>query len=143
VGIEDPEARRIGAAGVLPRGARIPRHHPIPEKQEEEKAVSEEPMGLPIPFGIGPIPPHIVAAMQEQKDKEEMTAEEMRQKRYAFIDGLTPDQLIQLRHIVNMKRMGLNYLDGMIATLLRVVHGVDPETGISPEAALAALADKG
>jgi hypothetical protein len=61
---------------------------------------------------------------------------------YEFLDSLTPRQLAAFRKIVNAPKL-LEYFDGMAHTLLRRVHGVDPDTGRSVEDALVEIAGPG
>ena len=51
----------------------------------------------------------------------------------AFLDGLTVEQAMAMRHILNMTQTSpMNqFYDGVLVGLLRYVHHVDPETGKS------------
>jgi hypothetical protein len=53
-----------------------------------------------------------------------------------FLDSLDAKQLTVLRKILGAPKL-VDFFDGMAYTLLRRIHGVDPDTGKSPEEALA------
>jgi hypothetical protein len=82
-----------------------------------------------------PLPGDLVRAVVEHRDRAEMTATDKRVRVEAFLDGLDVDQLLALRFILNCcggeeGAFAMNqYFDGMVYTLLRRVHGVNPDTG--------------
>jgi hypothetical protein len=80
-------------------------------------------------FGGLPLPPGLVRHVLEQHDREHMRADETRMKLYGLLDGLDKDQLMTLRHILNMSPVGINYVDGQVAAQLRLIHKADPDTG--------------
>lgn len=87
-------------------------------------------------FGISiPMPAQIVQALAAEHDRAHMSAEDRTARVEQFIDGLDVEGLLALRTILNAggdaKRHWAmsQYLDGQVVTLLRRVHGVNPETG--------------
>lgn len=79
-------------------------------------------------FGV-PLPAELVKQLRDQHDRVHMTMEQRRLEVWAFLDGLTKDQLLALRTILALKRGGLHYVDGQVAAVLRLTHMVDPDTG--------------
>lgn len=105
--------------------------------------MADEDENQPIFGGALPIPSGLVAALTADHDRAHMRAEERDARITRFLDSLDVDQLMALRSILNMggpdTAFGLNqYYDGQAATLLRVVHHVDPDTGEDPLAQLKA-----
>ncbi len=82
----------------------------------------------------------IFTAMQESRTHAEMRRDAFNAELHAFIDGLSTQQLITLRHMLNLCKKSQQFLDGQIFTVLRVVRGVDPDTGRSVEDALSEIA---
>ncbi len=67
-------------------------------------------------------------------DHREMHRDALEQQIYDFIDGLSAKQASTLRRVLNMDQKSVmnQYYDGQLVGLLRYVHHVDPETGLSP-----------
>jgi hypothetical protein len=61
----------------------------------------------------------------------EIEDEANRAKLYGFLDSLDADQCLALRMILQTHRRSapLNYVEGMVVSLMRRVHKVDPDTG--------------
>ncbi len=78
----------------------------------------------------------IIRGLGHDHDRCRMEADAARLEVFEFLDSLDARQLIALRRVLNSPKL-LDYYDGMAHTLLRRIHGVDPDTGKSPEEALA------
>lgn len=98
---------------------------------ESEFEGGPEGMGITIPIG---------AMMAQAHDRAHLEAVSMIQRIYAFLDSLNVEQLLCLKKILQAdgKSYMNNYFEGQVVTLLRMVHNVDPDTGLTVEQALAA-----
>ena len=96
----------------------------MPDDNDEPRAFG---FAIPIPDGI-----------REERDRRNMAAEERSRAVDRFFDGLNVEQLMILRTIFNQSDAATmnQYFDGRVYELLRRVHGVDPDTGLSPIEAL-------
>ncbi len=72
-------------------------------------------------------------------DRHVMETELLRERVYAFIDGLKVEQLLTLRDILGFSSDAPmnNYIEGIVVQTLRLMHKVDPSTGLTEEEALA------
>lgn len=91
-------------------------------------------------FGV-PVPPALAGLMQDvhqSMEMADMSRASQRLELYNFLDGLQADQLRILRFILNQGATGVNYIDGMVSSIIRLRFKLDPETGepINPETLL-------
>ncbi len=72
-------------------------------------------------------------------DRHVMETELLRERVYAFIDGLNVEQLLTLRDILGFSPEAPmnNYIEGLVVQTLRLMHKVDPSTGLTEEEAVA------
>ena len=74
---------------------------------------------------------------QESAKKRERTIMETDagiHEMWSLLDSLTPRQLVSLRWILHLgsdMTPSALFIDGQIVSILRTVHGVDPETGLT------------
>lgn len=81
----------------------------------------------------------LMAAIGHNHDECEMRADAIEVEICAFLDGLTVPQLLTLRRLLNVAKPELlQFFDGQAYSVLRLTHGVDPDTGKSPEDVLLA-----
>lgn len=84
------------------------------------------------------VPPAIIAGLlgerQEAHDRRVMRARDNTTRIHEFLDGLSVDQLLALRIILNQSgpEETNQFFDGMVVSLLRLIHKVDPESGEDP-----------
>jgi hypothetical protein len=76
-----------------------------------------------------PVPKSLVDSIIRRHDREHMEVDHKKMGVFALLDALDKDQLLALRTILNLGENGTNYVDGMVAAQLRLVHKVDPDTG--------------
>lgn len=79
---------------------------------------------------------HVFRSLGHDHDRFRMEGLATMNELSEFLDSLNVKQLTALRKILNMPKL-LDFFDGQAYILLRRVHGVDPDTGKSPEEALA------
>lgn len=100
------------------------------ERPDEDPSPEFHPFGVPVPVSL--------ETLRQNMEMEEMSRTSQRLRIYGFLDGLTKDQLQILRFILNQAPAVMNYVDGMVASIIRLRFKLDPETGepIDPEALL-------
>lgn len=78
-----------------------------------------------------PMPPELAQQMRRHHDMHQMASEDRTLRIFRFLDTLDAEALMTLRMILNQDSASAvnNYFDGMVVTLLRRVHHVDPDTG--------------
>lgn len=103
---------------------------------------SNEEQDGPRAFGFAVPASAVFEHMHAHQDHHDMENATMAQRINALFDSLDVEQLVTLRRMFAMDgRSGMNnYFEGQIVTMLRRVHNVDPESGLTMEEALA-LAD--
>jgi hypothetical protein len=91
-----------------------------------------------------PIPSGLMEALSDRQDRRRMSAEAAELEITNFLERLPPSDLLTVRRILNLEGESamLNYLDGQVHAILRLVHRVDPDTG-QPLDALPRLAPEG
>lgn len=67
----------------------------------------------------------------QERDRAQMVNDAARLEIHGLLDTLTPDHLLTLRRILNQNQRMIDFTDGQVAAILRVVHRVDPATGRS------------
>lgn len=90
-----------------------------------------------------PLPASLLRSLSASHDRAHMEVDAGQARIYRFLDGMSIEDLLTLRAVLQMTEKYPNFIDGMVLTLLRSVHHVDPETGLSPEEALASAPSKG
>lgn len=70
--------------------------------------------------------------IREDEQRRHLRAHDRQNRLYAFLDGLDPEGLLVLRSILNNGGedgawASNQYIDGMVVTLLRIKHDVDPD----------------
>jgi hypothetical protein len=85
-----------------------------------------------------PLPANLGALLAGQQQRQQLEVESAQQRIFNFLDSLNADDLFTLRRMLSCDAN--NHFDGMIITLLRVVHKVDPDSGLSEEEMLARIA---
>jgi hypothetical protein len=87
------------------------------------------------------VPEGLIRAMEHEHDRAHMEVESFQQRIFSFFDSLNVEQLMTMRTILNAdaKSWANNYFEGQVVTILRLIHGVDPDTGLTAEQALARL----
>lgn len=76
----------------------------------------------------------VLGGQERARDRAQMASEQSELEINDLLDALKPDQLLTLRRILNLGQRMIDYTDGQVATILRVVHRVDPATGRSLDA---------
>lgn len=89
---------------------------------------------IPVPAGLG----RLLQEAAGSSDRSEMQVRSMQERIYSLLDSLNVEQLMALRVMFGTdgKSPMCNYFEGMIVTVLRLTHGVDPESGLTPQEAL-------
>lgn len=90
-----------------------------------------------------PIPPGLVDYLTRLQTKAAMESEDRGKTIEQLIVELSIPQLLAFRKALHLRRTGLTHLDGQIYSLLRLVHCVDPATGLTAEEALMQMVEKG
>lgn len=83
-------------------------------------------------------PGGLFEALKERAEHQAMHGEQTIMQFNNFLDGLSVEQLVTLRRILNLEGMSatLNFLDGQIYAILRCVRHVNPDTGEAYDAEL-------
>ena len=81
---------------------------------------------------------NLLAQTSAQHEREHMEGMSTQQQIYGLLDSLTVEQLLALRVMlgIDSKSAMCNYFEGQVVSILRLVHGVDPATGLTPQEAL-------
>jgi DNA-binding MltR family transcriptional regulator len=87
----------------------------------------DRPHGFAVPVPLGAL----FEGLKNQHDREHMAHDAMSMRLNNFLDELSIEHLMTLRHILNQDQDSAsnNFFDGQIYTLLRVVHHVDGNSG--------------
>jgi hypothetical protein len=98
----------------------------------------DEPQAYSFQVGPGGLA-DVFNSMREEHQKEHMAAEDRQMQVDNFMAGLSPEQLVILRYILNLEPPNETnqYFDGQAHALLKFVHHVDPMTGRDEFAQLA------
>lgn len=89
-----------------------------------------EEFAIPLPLR------RLLQVASTSEDLAHMAMEQKRLELWAFLDGLTREQLLALRSVLNLNGAGIQFVDGMVAAQLRLLHRVDPDSGEDLPAAL-------
>jgi hypothetical protein len=90
-----------------------------------------------------PIPESLLRSLSASHDRSHMEVDAGQARIYAFLDDMPIEDLLTLRAILQMTEKYPNFIDGMVLTILRAVHHVDPDTGLTKEESLAEAPSKG
>ena len=90
-----------------------------------------------------PVPAGLLRAISADHARAHMEQDAGQNRIYQFLDDLSVEDLLTLRAVLSMTEKYPNFVDGMVLTLLRRTHGVDPDTGLTPAEALAGEPTKG
>jgi hypothetical protein len=91
------------------------------------------PHGFAVPVPLN----QLFEGLKSQHDREHLAHDAMTMRLNNFLDEMSVEQLMTLRHILNQDQDSTsnNFFDGQIYTLLRIVHHVDANSG-KPEVPL-------
>lgn len=105
----------------------------MPNERERQMSDDDERDPEIRAFGL-PVPKELVQALVNDHQQAHMRQDAALMAIQHFFDSLSVEQLMVLRRIRAAVLIGAQnqFMDGQVYQILRLVHGVDPDTGRAP-----------